>query len=155
MVEAEELACGAVIALICVGFVAGPVAIAHFVATSDYGVSAHAGIKAEWAGDAAARSAGEYERASQAASMYERAGDGWTAAVAHGMAAEAAKSAAGEWMGVVEWIDEEVERSGAAVPQSRQIAAAAAAGWLSVEASAWERASEAATDAGRRTEAVA
>lgn len=38
--------------------------------------------------------------------------------------------------------------------QHRQIAAAAAAGWLLVGASAYERAAEAAADAGRRAEAA-
>ena len=155
MVDAEDLAAGAVIALIIVGLVGGSIAITHFVTTSDYGVCAQAGIKAERASDAAAKSAGDYERASQAALMYEMAGDRWMAAVAHGMAAEAAGSAAGEWTGVVEWIDGEIERSGASIPQSRQIAAAAAAGWLSVEASAYERAAAAAADAGQWMEAAA
>ena len=155
MVDAGDIVAGAIITLIIAGTVGGTIAIVHFATTSDYGVSAQAGLKAGWAGEAAGEAAGGYERAVRAASMYERTGDGWTAAVAHGMAAKAAGNAAGEWTEVVEWIDKEVDRSGAAVPvQHRQIAAAAAAGWLSVEAASWERASEAAADAGRWTEAA-
>ena len=155
MVDAYDLAAVAVMAMVIAGMVGAGIVVAHVVTTSDYGVSVLVGIKAERASNAAAEAAGKYERASRAATMYERAGDRWMAAVAHGMAAEAARDAAGEWMEVVEWIDGKNDLTWAAVPQSKQIAVAAAAGWMSVEASAYERASEGAADAGRRTEAAA
>ena len=104
VVNAEDIAAGAFIALILAGVVGCGIAIAHFVATNDLVVSAGAGLKAELASDAAAEAAGGHERAMRAAAMYERAGDAWTAAVAHGMAAEAAADA-GRWTEAAVWSD--------------------------------------------------
>ena len=95
------------------------------------------------------QAAEEYERANVVASLYGRAGDDWAAAVAHMQAAQAAKSTADEWADAAEWFDQREARYGRGSEQMNT-AIAEASEWLSAESRAWDRAAEAASDAGRR-----
>lgn len=90
----------------------------------------------------------EYEQASVVASLYDRAGDDWAAAVAHGQAAGTAVDAADEMVETADWLGRYEARYGMG-DEYRRTAIAEASEWMLAESRAWERAAESAGDAGR------
>lgn len=132
--------------VIAVFSVIGAVAIAGAFLVPDYIAAARAAQDAGMSAGRAAAYAKEYEAATFVAQSYEHAGDGLFAAAAYAMAAKAAERAAASWAdaghltGTLAQSAESAEYGAAAVE--------AASGWMDASARAWDRAAEAAVQAG-------
>ena len=144
---------GCALLVLLVGIMAGGSLIVAALADSGQAARMRLDAVAERGEEKAAEAAAEYERAGIVASLYDRAGDGWTAAVAHRRAALSAENAAVEWTKTAELLGGYA--AGRGTGYERVLAAESeAAEWLSAEGAAWDRAAEAAAEAGYRRAAA-
>ena len=134
-----------VIATVCIFFGLGAFLI---FLLSDYSDPWEASQAADAWMMTAAEAVEEYEDANAVALGYELAGDAWKAALAHGVAAEAARNAAGLWAESLEVFDMKNFNHGEAV-EYRQMAAVEVHRLTLIEAVSLERASKLALEAGR------